>query len=71
MQLVKSKSGKPLYVFTVAEVIEAQDSQSGYCVRCGNLQGGCEPDARKVECEACADESVYGAEELALMGLVR
>jgi hypothetical protein len=41
----------------------------GFCVRCGNEQGGCEPDARGYECESCRAKAVYGAEEL-LIGVV-
>ena len=36
----------------------------GFCLACGNEQGGCEPDARRYECEACGERAVYGAEEL-------
>jgi hypothetical protein len=36
----------------------------GLCLACGNEQGGCEPDARRYECEACGAKQVYGAEEL-------
>jgi hypothetical protein len=36
----------------------------GFCLSCGNEQGGCEPDARAYRCEACGDYKVYGAEEL-------
>ena len=36
----------------------------GFCVACGHEQDGCEPDARKIECEACGEKKVYGAEEL-------
>ena len=36
----------------------------GFCVKCGNEQEGCEPDARRYECEACGEHSVYGAAEL-------
>ena len=42
----------------------------GFCLACGNEQGGCEPDARNYECEACSEFQVYGAEELALMIVV-
>lgn len=41
----------------------------GFCVACGNEQDGCEPDARKYECEECGKRTVYGAAEL-LMYLV-
>lgn len=36
----------------------------GFCLSCGNEQGGCEPDARKIECEACGTPTVYGADDL-------
>jgi Zn finger protein HypA/HybF involved in hydrogenase expression len=39
----------------------------GFCLACGNEQGGCEPDARRYQCEACGEFQVYGAEELALL----
>ena len=41
----------------------------GFCLRCGNEQDGCEPDARRYVCEACGEKTVYGAEELALMAV--
>jgi hypothetical protein len=36
----------------------------GFCLACGNEQGGCEPDAEQYQCEACGSPQVYGAEEL-------
>jgi hypothetical protein len=36
----------------------------GFCVMCGNEQGGCEPDARRIRCEACGARQVFGAQEL-------
>lgn len=39
----------------------------GICLACGADQEGCEPDARRYECEACGEKQVYGAEELILM----
>jgi hypothetical protein len=44
-----------------------RDDNTGFCTRCGNEQGGCEPDARGYECEACGADKVYGAEELLMM----
>jgi hypothetical protein len=38
----------------------------GFCLACGNEQGGCEPDARRYRCEACGEKQVYGAAELLL-----
>jgi len=36
----------------------------GFCIACGNEQGGCEPDARRIKCEACGARQVFGAQEL-------
>ena len=61
---------------TEARVLEACErcmtslDDPGFCLACGNEQGGCEPDARRHRCEACGEFQVYGAEELALMIVV-
>ena len=39
----------------------------GFCLACGNEQDGCEPDARKYECDDCGERQVYGAEEIMMM----
>lgn len=39
----------------------------GICIACGEDADGCEPDARKYQCEGCGECAVYGAEELAIM----
>jgi hypothetical protein len=55
---------------TQARVLDAAERQMtsldnpGFCLACGNEQEGCEPDARRYECEACGERQVYGAEEL-------
>lgn len=38
----------------------------GFCIACGQEAEGCEPDARRYECESCGEYAVYGAEELLL-----
>lgn len=38
----------------------------GFCIACGEDAEGCEPDARRYECELCGERKVYGADELAL-----
>jgi hypothetical protein len=58
---------------TIDVVVEAVERQMttldnpGFCIKCGNEQDGCEPDARGYECEACGAHAVYGAEELLLI----
>ena len=44
-----------------------QDDNLGFCLTCGDEQGGCEPDARNYECESCGEKKVFGAEELIIM----
>ena len=39
---------------------------TGFCIKCGSEQQGCEPDARKYECESCGEKAVYGAQEILL-----
>jgi hypothetical protein len=56
--------------FSMEELKEAMESQSGFCLKCGAERGECEPDARKYKCESCGANAVYGAEEIVIMGLV-
>ena len=51
------------------EELESADSDYiGFCVNCGAEREGCEPDARRYECEECGENRVYGASELFIMG---
>ena len=52
--------------------VEACDIEygNGVCIVCGHIQDGCEPDARKYECEDCELPRVYGIEQAILEGLV-
>ena len=67
---------KPHPTITEARILEACErhmtslDDPGFCLACGNEQGGCEPDARRYRCEACSEFQVYGAEELAMMIVV-
>ena len=60
---------------TTERVLEAAQRQvcdldnPGICVECGADADGCEPDARRYECEECGRRAVYGAEELLIMGV--
>lgn len=49
---------------------QLNEESGGACVYCGGVQFGVEPDARKLKCEACGAYSVYGVEELMLMGKI-
>ena len=66
-----SESGKIVpKKFTLEQIEEADDLQEGFCIACGASRDCCEPDARKYRCEECGLNHVYGAQEIALMGLV-
>ena len=56
--------------FTLEQILDAEENMTGFCVQCSAERDSCEPDARKYPCEECGKKSVYGAQELALMGLV-
>ena len=55
----------------VQEVITS-DSYEGWCVECGEwTHDSAEPDARKYKCPVCGKNTVYGAEELLIMGIIK
>ena len=56
---------------SVAEFEAACDSYDGFCIDCKEItNSGVEPDARRYECEACGERTVYGMEEALLMGAI-
>ena len=70
----KTRNGATQYrpVLTVAEMSHIQfNSGAGFCLACGEEADGCEPDARRYECDCCGQRKVYGIEELLMMGLVK
>ena len=62
----KQKKSKPRIELAAVMAAVERDDCTGFCIACGEEQGGCEPDARRVECESCGERKVYGAEELLL-----
>ena len=56
--------------FTLEQIEEADADSGGFCIACGEEAYGVEPDARNYECESCGKRQVYGAAEIAMMGLV-
>lgn len=47
------------------------DSLDGICLNCGFEPYGVEPDTRRRICEGCKKPTVFGAEEIVLMGGIR
>lgn len=80
-QMVRQTRGKAMTKIGLNRAITAERVQEavmrqmttldnpGFCVACGEEQDGCEPDARRYECEHCGERQVYGAAEL-LMHMV-
>ena len=46
------------------------DDSGGFCIGCGAEASGVEPDARNYKCEDCGQPSVFGIEELLIMGQI-
>lgn len=73
-QPYKTRTGKigKLPVFqNMEEFLSLSPEDPGFCLACGELAYGVEPDARRYECECCEARAVYGLEELLVMGLVK
>lgn len=70
MQEYMTKSGVKQFMPSIDEAMELDDAGDGWCLACGAVNMGVEPDARRYECWTCKARKVYGAAELALMGLV-
>lgn len=61
------KLHKSLTLDRVMEAVEREMTgldNPGFCLACGEEADGCEPDARKYECESCGEHRVYGAAEI-------
>lgn len=53
------------------EYLEYQESYYGFCVKCDGFTRDCtEPDAREYDCPDCDQNTVCGAAEALLMGLI-
>lgn len=66
----KAKSGRTMFMPSISLAVEMDDDMQGFCLACGEVQDGVEPDAVRYECECCGESKVYGAAELVLRGLV-
>jgi hypothetical protein len=53
---------------TIPEYLNESGQHTGICRGCGARRGTCEPDARDYPCDSCGEDSVYGLEELIVMG---
>ena len=66
----KMKMHPSITLDRVMDTIERRDmalDNPGFCLACGADAEGVEPDAQRVECEACGEPAVFGADEILLM----
>ena len=68
MRQYRTRAGVTQVMPSFDEIQSMDDAGEGWCLACGSTQAA-EPDARRYVCEACGAPKVYGAEQLALMGL--
>ena len=63
-----ARNGAKQYKPSIEYLMSMSDNE-GFCVACGETQDGIEPDARKYTCEHCCQPTVYGRDEIVMMGL--
>ena len=71
-QQYRAKNGHLQYKPSDAVLLEIieNDSDTGFCLACGEFVDGVEPDAERYDCPHCgAAGKVYGAENLLARGL--
>ena len=56
--------------FKETDIVAARRDYTGFCIACGEPRDCCEPDASNYTCQTCDDDTVFGAEEIMIMGLV-
>ena len=64
-----AKNGAQQFKPSATLLQELDDDGMGFCLACGETAEGVEPDAHRYTCKCCGAPKVYGAAELALMGL--
>lgn len=69
MKAYTAKNGKRQFMPSMEHAMEMDEAGEGFCLACGETQAA-EPDACRDTCDCCGATKVYGAAELALMGLV-
>ncbi len=69
-KIIGKKTGREYFLPSIKELKEADSEMQGFCIACGEIADGVEPDAAKYECECCGQDKVYGAAEFALRGWI-
>ncbi len=64
-----ARNGATQYKPSFSALESMRHADDGFCLACGEVNHGVEPDARKYKCQCCGAPKVYGAEELMIMNL--
>ena len=63
-----AKNGAQRYIPSLELIEEMMEEAQGFCIACGEVADGVEPDAQGYTCDCCGEPKVYGPEDLALRG---
>lgn len=66
----RARSGATQFKPSLELAMEMDCDLQGFCLACGSLEDGVDPDAAKEACPNCGASKLYGAGELILMGLI-
>lgn len=62
---------KDVTAVTMEDYIDATENYTGFCKECKEFTRDCtEPDAQDYDCPVCENNSVVGAEDALIMGLI-
>lgn len=56
------------FSYTMRKFENDSENYKGRCIECGATRQNCEGDARNYDCPRCRKNSVFGLEELLMMG---
>ena len=71
MEPIYSKKQIDRIIGVTVTTEEAYDDTNGFCLNCGEEAYGIEPDAHEYTCSLCNKNTVYGIQELGIMGRLR
>lgn len=66
----RARSGAEQFKPSLELAMEMDADLQGFCLACGSIEDGVDPDAAKEACPNCGEDKLYGASELILMGLI-
>lgn len=70
MKTLKGKNGVLVFEMSEREFASSSEESMGICLNCGESRDECEPDAENYECYECGTQSVFGVEQLLLIGRI-